>query len=119
MIQLRIKKTFDSDHRQGGQRRRIMAIANRKFIALPCKLTRGGFSGERVFEVLLADGTSYLGVAPRQFCWNDRGQLVAENEPTAGASGMVAARVVDQTDDGQVFVEVPDGVVVVVDQRTV
>ena len=72
-------------------------------------------SDERVFEVELADGKLYRSVAPRQFCWNDQGRLVAENEPAAEASGMVAARVLDWTDDGQTIVEVPDGEVIAVD----
>jgi hypothetical protein len=91
-----------------------MSMSDRPFIALPCKLTPGGFSGERVFEVELADGKLYRGVAPRQFCWNDQGRLVAENEPADEASGMVDARALDWTDDGQTIVEVPDGEVIAV-----
>lgn len=96
-----------------------MSISDRRFIALPCKLAPGGFSGERVFEVELADGKLYRSVAPRQFCWNDQGRLVAENEPADEASGMVAARVLDWTDDGQTIVEVPDGEVIAVEESHV
>ncbi len=88
-------------------------------VALPCKLSPGGFSGERIFEVILADGKSYKSIAPRQFCWNSEGLLVAKDEPTSEIEGMVAARVVESIEDGQIIVEVPDGEVIAVDKCAV
>jgi hypothetical protein len=99
----------------------MMSMSERRFVALPCTLALGGFSGERIFEVTLADGSSYRSIAPRHFCWNDQEKLVAETEPTTEVPvpGMVAARVIDQTDDGQMIVEVPDGEVIAVDKKIV
>ncbi len=94
-------------------------MSDRRFVALPCKLAPGAFSGERVFEVDLANGETYRSLAPRPFCWNARGQLVAQAEPAVESPGMVAARIVDRIDDGQVLVEVPDGEVIAVDEKTV
>ncbi|MEO6811397.1 MAG: hypothetical protein ABI353_19985 [Isosphaeraceae bacterium] len=94
-------------------------MSGRRFVALPCILALGGFSGERIFEVTLANGSPYRSIAPRHFCWNIQGRLVAETEPATEAPGMVAARVIDQTDDGQMIVEVPDGEVIAVDQKIV
>jgi hypothetical protein len=96
-----------------------MSMFDRRLVALPCKLAPSAFSGERVFEVELANGESYRSLAPRPFCWNDQGQLVADKEPAVEAPGMVAARIVDRTDDGQVLVEVPDGEVIAVDEKIV
>jgi hypothetical protein len=88
-------------------------------VALPCKLSPGGFSGERIFEVILADGKSYKSLAPRQFCWNSERSLVAENEPTSEVEGMVAARVIESIEHDQIIVEVPDGEVIAVDKDAV
>ncbi len=93
--------------------------AERSLIALPCKLSPGIFSGERVFEVRLANGETYTSVAPRFFCWNESGVLVGETEPEREIDGMVAARMVEELEDGQAAVEVPDGKVIAVDQAQV
>ncbi len=88
-------------------------------VALPCHLAPGAFSGERVFSVRMANGHEYVSLAPRQFCWNQSGQLVDRHEPGNAAEGMVAARVVNEPDALQVFVEVPDGEVIAVDRELV
>jgi len=87
----------------------------RRLVALKCKVSPGGFSGERIFEVTLADGKPYRSLAPRQFCWNTNRQIVAENEPSSEIEGMIAARVVDFIDEDQVLVEVPDSEIIAVD----
>lgn len=92
---------------------------DRTLVALPCKLFPGAFSGERLFEIKLANGDSYSSLAPRHFCWNAAGRLVQETEPTAETDGMIAARVVAELDDGQVQVEVPDAEVIAVDRSQV
>lgn len=91
-------------------------LVEQALIALPCKLSPGIVSGERIFEVKLANGQTYTGVAPRHFCWNAQGQLVGEKEPSGEVEGMVAARVIEELDDNQVAVEVPDGEVIAVDK---
>jgi hypothetical protein len=96
-----------------------MGYSNRQLIALKCKVAPGGFSGERIFEVVLANGSPYRSLAPRQFCWNSHGSLVAANEPSAEVNGMVAARIIEFIDDGQAIVEVPDGEIIAVNKDDV
>lgn len=88
-------------------------------VALPCKLSPGAFSGERVIDIELANGQIYTSVAPRHFCWNASGKLVGEREPSTEVDGMVAARVIDELDENQFAVEIPDGEVIAVDRGLV
>lgn len=92
---------------------------DRTLVAIPCKLSPGSFSGERVFEVQLANGDSYTSLAPRHFCWNANGKIVGDREPTTKTSGMIAAKIVTEIDDNQLQIEVPDGEVIAVDRRQV
>jgi hypothetical protein len=92
---------------------------DRQLVALACKIAPGSFSGERIFEVKLANGEPYRSLTPRQFCWNSQGNLIAEDEPNSEVDGMVAARIVDSIDDDQWIVEVPDGETIAVDKRDV
>lgn len=96
-----------------------MLSFDRQLVALICKVAPGGFSGERIFEVKLANGDPYRSLAPRQFCWNSQGYLVAEDEPNTEVDGMIAARIVGSIDDAQVVVEVPDGEIIAVDTSDV
>jgi hypothetical protein len=93
--------------------------AAKTLVALPCKLSPGAVSGERVIEVELANGHAYDSFVPRYFCWNAAGQLVDEYEPSTEVDGMVAARVAYEIDDDQVAVEIPDGKVIAVDRDRV
>ena len=95
-------------------------MVNRKFIAVPCQLFPGAFSGERVFVVALANGDSYRSGGPREFCWNARGELVGPVQPPAeGEDGFLAARMVEQLDGEQVAVEIPDGEVIAVPRDSI
>jgi hypothetical protein len=89
---------------------------DRTLVAIPCNLSPGAFSGERVFEVQLANGERYTSLAPRQFCWTADGKLVGEREPTSKTRGMIAARIVTDIDETQIQVEIPDGEVIAVDR---
>jgi hypothetical protein len=89
-------------------------MGTNKLAAIPCKLFPGMFRSERVFEVRLANGEVYRGIAPRHFCWNALGRIVAEDEDTNGGDGKVAAKVLYVLDGDQVAVEVPDGEVLAV-----
>jgi hypothetical protein len=93
--------------------------AHNTLVALPCKLSPGAFSGERVIDVKLADGQVYTSVAPRHFCWGASRRLVGEREPSTEVDGMVAARVIEELDGHQVAVEIPDGEIIAVDQAEV
>lgn len=79
--------------------------------AIACKISRGGFSDERVFSFEV-DGEQYSGVASRLHMWTAQGAPLEEGEPPIGQTidGLVATRIlkrVDQTD--RVLVSVPDG----------
>jgi hypothetical protein len=96
-----------------------MTSFDRQFVALTCKVSPGAFSGERIFQVNLANGQPYRSLAPRQFCWNTDNRLVAENEPQNEIDGMIAARVIDSIENDQMIVEVPDGEIIAVDKNLV
>ena len=84
-------------------------------VAILCKIYPGAFSGERVIELQLANGESYQGVTPRHFCWNANGDLIGEKEPSGGEiGGLVAARLIEEIDDRQSSVEIPNGEVIAV-----
>lgn len=70
-------------------------------IALWCKIHPGCAPWERVFEVELANGSTYMGVVPRCFCWEDQ--------------GLVAAHLISAIDEHQVEVQVPNNNVLAVD----
>jgi hypothetical protein len=90
-------------------------VAERILVAVPCLLSKGIFSSERVFEVTLANGETYQGIAPRHFCWNNSKKPLGETEAQdEEVSGLLAARVVEELDDDQVAVAVPDGKVLAV-----
>jgi hypothetical protein len=82
-----------------------------KSIGLRCQILPGGFSGERVIEINLPDGTKYRGLAPRHYCWTSDGKPLSPDEPAPGKSlsGIVAARVLERDNNGQIRVTIPDG----------
>ena len=95
-----------------------MALEN--LIAVECKLSKGLFSSERTFEVVLANQKRHSGPVPRHFCWN------AEKTPLHGVEaekeeidGFVAARIVDTLENDQIAIEVPDGEVLAVRRNQV
>jgi hypothetical protein len=77
------------------------------------------FSSERLFEVTMANGEVHRGLAPRHFCWNRQGTVIAEDETTDGVEGHLAARIVDRLPGNQVAVEIPDGEVIAVRESQV
>jgi len=91
-----------------------------ELVAIRSKIIQGGFSSERIFEVKLADNTSYRSVAPCHFFWKDQRSLLSEDELTDELEdGLVAARFIDYVDDNQWIVEVPDGEAIAVDEKDV
>jgi hypothetical protein len=105
-----LSNRWDSDH--PGE---VQGMSENDLIALPCTLSKGFFSSERVFEVQLANGESYMNFAPRHFCWNAAGKLLGENEALdQDEAGFVAARINYELSGDQLAVEVPDGTVLAV-----
>jgi len=78
---------------------------------LECKLGPGAFSGQRTFEVTLADKTIHVGLAPRIYCWTRDGKHQPEVQNGETLEGLIAARVLKMT-NGHTRVEIPDGEVV-------
>ncbi len=79
-------------------------------VYLACRLTRSGFSSERVFRVPQADGEECVGAAPVHYCWNEAGRRLGDDEPRRGDSmaGIVAGHVL--ANGGETAkVELPDG----------
>lgn len=75
--------------------------------ALHCKISRGGFSDERVFTL----PSGYSGVASLQYVWHEDGRPLEEGEPPVGqiVDGQVAVRVLEVAEGGQTLVSLPDG----------
>jgi hypothetical protein len=81
-------------------------------VALRCRITRGGFSSERVFRVRLAEGEEYVGVAPVDYFLTEaKAPLPADEPPQRGTAitGHVAARVLSNGSDEAALVSVPSG----------
>jgi hypothetical protein len=97
---------------------RIFAMKRqKKTIAIQCKLLPGMFNSERVFEIKMANGENYRGVAPAHFCWDENDQLLGENSKPIEEMGKVAARIVEYLDEGPLAVEVPDGEVIAINEN--
>lgn len=81
-----------------------------RFVALPCIISRGGFSEERVFSLT---NLEHEGVCSRRHLWKKDGTAVEDGEPPIGQKidGFVAARVIEVEGDSA-MVSVPDGEVV-------
>ena len=86
-------------------------MINGKEIALSCTIRAGGFSGERIVQVRLADGTEYQGLAPEHYCWDKDRHALALDQPAPGESmpGFVAARRLKNWPSGKTVVTTPDG----------
>jgi hypothetical protein len=81
----------------------------RKTIAVKCRISRGGFSGERVVKVTASDGKDRIVLAPTHYCWNENREPLESDEPAAGEiTGFVAAQEVSRA-AGKVTVTTPDG----------
>jgi hypothetical protein len=93
-----------------------MVYSERLFMAVKCQIAPASFSGERVFTIKLANEQPYTSLAPRHFFWNSSRHIVSVNEPNEKVEGYVAARVVEELDENQFLVEVPDGEIVAIDK---
>jgi len=91
-----------------------------KFALVNCTISRGGFSGERVFRVPPGDPKGFSGVAPLHFCFNQKGQQLQADDPPTGETmeGKILARVLRK--DEKVFVlSLPDGAILSVPAKHV
>lgn len=83
-------------------------------IAVSCSISRGAFSGERVFEIETVTGEPYLGVASPIYFWDRRGRPLRALESGGSMPGKVAARLL-RKDRERAVVVVPGNEVVEVD----
>jgi hypothetical protein len=74
-----------------------------------CLLSRGPFSGERIFDIELADGARYVGIAPRQSCLIGGRQVnLDEPRPDETVPAMLDAYFVRNGGENAVIL-IPDG----------
>jgi hypothetical protein len=82
-----------------------------KLIAIRCQIS--GFNPyQRFFRIQAADGSTYMGIADREYCFTPAGAEIPDDVPKRGElmPGLVAAQEVQTRDDGKtVLVYVPDG----------
>jgi hypothetical protein len=79
-------------------------------IAVRCRISRGGFSSERVFRVTMASGVEHVTAGPVEYFFDENQQRLQADQPPRGVTlaGYVTARVVEQKND-TVLVSVPSG----------
>jgi hypothetical protein len=87
-----------------------------KRIALRCKISQGGFSGEMIFRVALNDGEEYVGAAPPQYFSTAEGNPLRPEQLARGKTvhGKIEARLIKEEQGGTLLVAVPDGQVLTV-----
>jgi hypothetical protein len=96
-------------------RKGTIAVVHAQPIALTCRISPAGFSGERIVEVVQANNEILRGLAPRDYCWNANRKPLAVDEPhNEEIPGYVAARLLERLQPDKAVVTVPDGAVFVV-----
>jgi hypothetical protein len=82
-------------------------------VNLRCRISRGGFSGERVFRVTCYDGTEHVGAAPTHYCLTGNGNPLGPDVPQKGKpiDGWVEGMLVAE-DDRKLTVALPDGITI-------
>jgi hypothetical protein len=85
-------------------------------VYLACRLSRSGFSGERVFRVCCHDGSEHVGVAPTHYCHTIAGEPLGRDLPPKGAriEGLIEGILVDRGSK-RITVALPDGDTIQVD----
>jgi hypothetical protein len=73
-------------------------------LRIPCKISRSGFSAERVFDIALPSG-AIRGAAPREYFRDSNGEDLSDEEPPVGqvASGFVIAQQIGQPQETAVL----------------
>ena len=84
-------------------------MTDTRHVRIQCKISRGGFSGEKVFRMQLADGTEHVGAAPTAYCYDAQGRPLGAGGPPAPVAGLLTARIIERYEDGTCLVSVPSG----------
>jgi hypothetical protein len=77
-----------------------------------CRVSRGGFSSERVFRVRLANGAEHVGAAPVDYFLTEQGERLSPDEPGqrgTQVAGWLVGRLVREEPGGNALVSVPSG----------
>jgi hypothetical protein len=85
-----------------------------KLFRIPCTISRGGFTEERVFELNL-EGLRVKGAAPLDYFTDNRKKPLSPDVPPIGQTiqGFIAAKLVDADDDnGTMILSLPSGDVI-------
>jgi hypothetical protein len=95
-------------------------MRNGQMVLLACRVSPGGFSGERVFRIPLADGAIHIGTAPVEYCFSESREPIGKGEPKPGQAinGYVEGRII-ANGGANAEVEMPDGEIVVVNMTTI
>lgn len=82
-------------------------------VLFPCKISRGAFSGERVFEFNLQTGEQYMSVADWHYCLDDNREKLSKELPVGNQTiqGYITAYLL-KSDKGVAYISIPDGEVV-------
>src|SRR5271169_4583392 len=86
-------------------------------VALHCRISRSGFSSERVFRVTLANGAEHIGAAPADYFFGEDERPLPANQPAermVRVPGLIAARGIERKPDGALLMSVPSGEVLLV-----
>lgn len=80
-----------------------------RYYHIPCKIERGGFSGERTFTIANGAGEPLVGVAYYEYFLDENQKPISEDEPPEGVviDGFVKCRIIQDGDGSTVIVEVP------------
>src|SRR5262245_4868394 len=90
--------------------RRRVTMPAESLVALHCRISRSGFSDERVFRATLANGTEHVGAAPADYFFTEDQRPLPADQPTerlVRVPGFVAARIIERKADGSFLLSVP------------
>jgi hypothetical protein len=78
-------------------------------VMVTCRIGRSAFSGERIFVITQADGTEYVGAAPREVCFTTDYQPIGD-APKQGEqmNGYIQGALIGNGGD-EARVALPDG----------
>ncbi len=79
-------------------------------VNLSCRISRSGFSGERVFRVMCSDGSEHVGVAPTHYFRTPDAEELGPDMPPKGQriDGLIEGVLIANGGE-EVAVALPDG----------
>ena len=95
-----------------GKKRSAIFAPSTRWGKIPCRISRSGFSNERVFEIV-GESSSIRGVSSRNYCLDANGEEIGHDVPPLGEflDGYIVARIIEE-DGIEVTVSLPSGDVV-------